>query len=153
MLFTAILCGLLLIFPLATGELITPSDVKVVGVADGFQYTVWGIEYLNGGSEVFYYHAILVIVSMLLPLATIYLYKKRAIQLRLCVVEGVLLLGLIGFEFIGIYRLNAMFSGTPFIIDHSYVVTAPIAALVTTFMAYKGVLRDIILLRSTDRIR
>lgn len=153
MLITAILCGLTLILPLASIELATPMDATSVGANDGAEYTVWGIEYLNGGGEMFIYHGILNLLCVLLPIIAIFQFKRRTLQLRMCIVEGVLVLGLIGFEAIGIYRLNEMFVSTPYIVNHSLIMVAPLFALATTFMAYKGVLHDILLLRSTDRIR
>ncbi len=153
MLITAILCGLLFFFPLATIELATPVEATVVGEADGALYTIWGISYFKGGGEAFYYHGILVVLATLLPIITIFLHKKRTLQLSLCFVEGIFVLGLIGFEVIGIYRLNTMFAGTPYVVDHSFVMVVPILAIATVFFSYKGIMHDILLLRSADRIR
>lgn len=153
MLITAILCALTLIMPLATIELAAPAEASIVGQSDGASYTVWGIEYFNGQSEMFIYHGILNLLCLLLPLISIFMFKKRTFQLRMTIVEGILLLGLIGFEAIGIYRLNEMFVGTPYLVNHSLIVVAPLFALGSTFLAYKGILHDILLLRSSDRIR
>lgn len=149
-----ILCGLLLIFPLADFTLNAPMEASSVGITeDGGIYDVWGLHYQNGTSDLFYYHAILAIMATILPAVTIFLYKKRELQLRLCIVEGIFILGLVGFEFIGAYRINEMFAMSPYIVDYSMVMTAPVACIAFILMAYKGILKDIWLLKSTDRIR
>lgn len=153
MLITAILCALTLIIPLASIELAAPVEATTVGQSDGATYTVWGIEYLSGGSQMFVYHGILNLLCVILPLFSIFMFKKRTLQLRMTIVGGILILGLIGFEVIGIYRLNEMFAMSPYLVNHSLIVVAPLFALGSTFLAYKGILHDILLLRSTDRIR
>lgn len=155
MLITAILCSLQLFFPLADITSTTPQDAIAVGnVADGGQYTVWGINYDNGQSLPIVYHGVLVILAVLMPVVTIFLYKRRRLQLSLCFLEGILVVGLLIFEGIGMYKLNAALALAPhYLIDHSLVLVAPLFAVATTFMAYKGVLRDILLLSSSDRIR
>lgn len=155
MLATAVLCSLLFFFPLATITATAPADAVAVGtVVDGGQYTIWGIDYANGMNLPIVYHGVLAIIATALPLITIFLYKRRRLQLSLCFFEGILVVGLLVFEGVGMYKLNAALAMAPhYIIDHSLVLVAPLFAVATTFMAYKGVLRDILLLSSTDRIR
>ncbi len=149
-----ILCALQIIIPLATITMGNPPDATTVAsVEDGAIYDVWGIHYTNGGGESFYYHGILALLATILPVITIFLYKKRELQLRLCFVQGLFLLGLIGFGVIGIYRLNTMFVNTPYVLDHSFIVTTPLIAVAFLMLAYKGILKDIMLLRNADRIR
>ncbi len=149
-----ILCALQIIFPLASITMEVPAEASSIAtLEDGGTYDVWGIHYMHGGGEPFYYHAILAILATVLPVVTIFLYRKRELQLRLCFVQGIFLLGLIGFGAMGIYRLNTMFVNSPYTIDHSLVVTAPLVAVAFLILAYKGVLKDIWLLKSADRIR
>ncbi len=149
LLFVAILCSLLLIFPMASFEL----NVASASVSDGGTYDVWGLHYQNGVHDYLYYHAVLSILATLLPLITIFLYKRRELQLRLCVVEGLFVIGLVGFEIIGAWRISEMFATIPYVVDHSMVMIAPVAAIPFVLMAYKGIAKDIWLLKSTDRIR
>lgn len=156
MLATAILCGLLLIFPLAhITDIAPPDNVTVVGQApDGAIYNVWGLEYASGQSDSFIYHGILTVLSTLLPLITLFLYRNRRLQLSLCFFEGVMVVGLLAFNLIGFFKLQSALSVDPrYLIDHSIVIFAPLFAIVATIFAYKGVLRDILLLSSSDRIR
>ncbi len=150
----AILCALPLILPLAEISMSTPVDATtVVNTNDGAVYDVWGIHYMNGGGETFYYHGILAVLAVLLPVVNIFLYNRRELQLRLCVVQGIFILGLIGFMAIGLYRINEMFVNSPYIVDRSLFATAPIVALAFLVLAYKGIAKDIWLLKSADRIR
>jgi hypothetical protein len=93
-------------------------------------------------------------VAALLPLVTLFLYRKRVVQVRLLATEFVLLLGSIGMMAMYVWRVysdvlvdmssNFYFSFWPLLI---------VLALLTNFFAIKGVLRDEILVRSADRIR
>lgn len=148
-----ILCALPLIFPLANFALEVPLEASSIGNSDGGVYTVWGLAFEHGEPATAYYHGILAILATLLPALSIFLYKKRELQMRLCVVEGIFILGLIGFEIIGYYKLVSALAMSPYVIDFSYVAVAPLLAIFFVVMAYKGVLRDIVLLRNADRIR
>lgn len=154
LLLTAILCSLPMFMPLATIEMAAPADATLVVVQnDTATYDVWGMHFSAGQDEPFYYHGILAILATLLPLAAIFFYKKRMLQLRMCFVEGIFVVGLVVFEMIGLYRINSMIGGAPYVVDHSLVVVAPLIGVATIFIAYKGVMRDILLLASVDRIR
>ncbi len=148
-----ILCALPLIFPLASFTLEVPMEASSVGSSDGGVYTVWGLAFQNGEPATTYYHGILAILATLLPAITIFLYKNREFQMRLCIVEGIFVLGLVGFEIIGYYKLVSALAMSPYVVDFSYVAVAPLLAIFFVVMAYKGVLKDIVLLRNADRIR
>jgi hypothetical protein len=97
---------------------------------------------------------VLVAATALLPLVTIFLYKRRMVQVRLLAAEFVLLVGSIGLMAWYVWRVwrdvltdmssNFYFSFWPLLI---------VVALLTNFFAVKGVMRDEILVRSADRIR
>ncbi len=151
---TTILCGLLLLLPLVTIEpVIIDGAATLSSASTAAEYNVWGIAFGDGQTEPFLYHGILTLLATLLPIAIIYLHKRRELQLRLCIVEGLFVLGLIGFEAMGIYRLGAIINEADFILNYSPVLLSPVIALLTVVLAYRGVAADIWLLKDSDRIR
>jgi hypothetical protein len=144
LLIVAVLTGVLCLVPFATflrdGEL--------------FRQTVWGI-HSAGQQAVMVVRTtpmgILAILATLLPLVIIFLFKKRELQMRLCVVEIILLVGLC--VYMGMYLMR---SGSDDISERVALATVdlfPLIAIVLTFIALKRITRDEILVRSLDRIR
>ncbi len=88
-------------------------------------------------------------------LLAIFLYRKRWSQIRLCLVMGVLLLGVLVFEFYYLYQLDNYLTQTaPFhATRYSAVTLAPVLAAVLLYLAFRGISRDEALVRSIDRIR
>ncbi len=98
---------------------------------------------------------VMLAASTLLPLITIFLFKRRMLQIRLCGVEVALLVGDIALMAFYIYRLYANFFEN---IEWSNLiigvpVVMPIASIVLTVLALRATLRDELLVRSLDRIR
>jgi hypothetical protein len=98
--------------------------------------------------------AVLVGTAALLPLVTLFLYRKRMVQVRLLAAEFMLLIGSIGLMGWYVWRIwrdvltdmssNFYFSFWPLLI---------VVALLTNLFAIRGIMRDEILVRSADRIR
>jgi hypothetical protein len=120
-------------------------------------YSVWSRGwYLTGGGEdelamatwpVF----ILVGVLALLPLINIFLYRKRKLQLRISVYSIILAFGLIGLIYyyfvIGFRQLD----DPDFAIRFPLLV--PVIFIILIYLAFRGIRKDEILVRSLDRIR
>lgn len=115
-------------------------------------FNLWGI-YQNGHKAVgTAYMAALVMLALAVAFVTIFLYRKRWLQVRLCFVLAVLLVGIEAFIVLYIYHLNA--AGTDsWAIDYSVADVLPIVALVFVYLAYRGIAKDIALVKSLDRIR
>ena len=99
------------------------------------------------------YLGILLALAAALPLVTIFLYRRRLLQIRLCVVEMVLLAGAVGME--GVYYfLSGRFAGMAF---HTQgfrpAIALPLVALLFAFLAARAIFHDELLVRSADRIR
>ncbi len=94
---------------------------------------------------------ILLILTPLISFFTIFLFKKRLIQIRLCAANIGLLIGtsalIYYFGTVGMKELSAT--------DLSYSVTMvfPIAGAILNFLAIRGIAKDEALIRSMDRIR
>lgn len=96
------------------------------------------------------YMGILVALSALLPLVAIFLFRKRLLQIRLCVVQMILLAGVQ--IYIGIYLYRA-WSAVADKLVFSIVDIFPLIAIIFTWLAYRGIIRDEALVKSLDRIR
>lgn len=143
----------------ASGEsLVTSSDGTITKTTMiepvDIRLSVWGI-YENGTKAVStIYLSILVSLTAALAFATIFLYRKLWLQVRLCFCLAIMLLGMTAFFGLYIYELNQVAVVDPlYAIRYSVFDFFPILALVSVFFAYRGITSDIALLRSLDRIR
>ena len=145
LLLAAALMGVALLAPVAsftvsTGEVFTLSAFSLSSMTES-QSTIW--------------MGILMVAATVLPLVTIFLFKRRMLQVRLCAVEIVLLLGCIAFEAI-YFWLSGANALEEFVVEHRHLGWAaimPIVALVFTAMAARATFKDEITVRSFDRIR
>ena len=112
---------------------------------------------LSGGnqSQSTLWMGILLVVSTVLPLVTIFLFKRRQLQVRLCGAEVVLLLGAL--VFLGIYywlSVDKAFDGVEIMHKQfGWAAPMPLVSIVLTYLAGRAIFKDEILVRSLDRIR
>ena len=101
------------------------------------------------------YLGIILTAATLLPFITIFLFKKRLVQIRLCVSELVLLVGAIAFIALYCYRLCSLLSEvtTNSIFTISFAAVMPIIAIILVILAMRAIAKDEALVRSLDRIR
>lgn len=94
-------------------------------------------------------------LSTLLPLVTIFLFKNRVLQIRLCGAELVMLLGCLAIIGVSIGRMcrtlvdNFEWS----MLALRLPVVMPAVAFILVLLAMRATLRDELLVRSLDRIR
>ena len=127
-------------FTVASGEVFTLSAFYLSSDMQS-QSTIW--------------MGILLSLATALPLVTIFLFKNRVLQVRLCAVEIVLLLGCIAFMAI-YFWLSGATALEDAIVEHRHFgwsAIMPIVALVFTSLAARATFKDEILVRSLDRIR
>ena len=88
------------------------------------------------------------------PFITIFLFKLRLLQLRLCVVEMVLLVGSAVMEGVYYFLSYRVFAEQTF---HTQVlkpaVVLPLVCLLFAYLAARAVFRDELMVRAADRIR
>ena len=90
----------------------------------------------------------------LLALVIIFLYKKRLVQFRLCVMEMVLLAGTIVFEIYYVWGGVRSLGGFDTAVWRMNLAALfPLFALILSYLALLGIRKDILLIRSLDRIR
>ena len=101
------------------------------------------------------YMGIVMAVTTLLPFLTIFLYKRRLMQIRLCVSTIVLLLDSAGFIALYCYRLCDVLSEmlTDLNFTLGFAALMPVVAIIPISLAIRGIAKDEALVRSLDRIR
>jgi hypothetical protein len=137
------LMGVALLMPVATftattGEVFTLSAFSLSS-AGLSQSTIW--------------MGILMVAATVLPFITLFLFKRRMLQVRLCAVEIVLLLGCIAFEAIYYYLSGANALAEVAHRQFGWAAIMPIIALILSAMAARATFKDEVMVRSFDRIR
>lgn len=94
--------------------------------------------------------SILIALSVGLCIITIFLFKKRMLQIRLCVVNIVLLLGLEGLMFYYVRAAQSAIDGTA---SFTLIFIFPLVAAILVYLALRAIARDEALVRSLDRLR
>lgn len=92
--------------------------------------------------------ALLLIVSTLTAI-DIFLFRRRALQMRIASICIVLLVGYYGF--LGFLVYQAHKNGLTY--TPSVTAAFPFAAIVLDYLAFRGILKDEMLVRSLDRLR
>ncbi len=141
---TVILTALLFIMPVA-----------YMTVPDGFTYRFYTTKVIQAGEpDVFiacnWMSAILNILITTLSVLLIFLYKKRFLQLRLCVVNIILLLGMLVLMW---WQVDNMTDELRADRQWGFSFCFPLIGIILNWLALRGILRDIALLKSYDRIR
>lgn len=100
------------------------------------------------------YMGIIVALAAIIPFITIFLFKNRMLQIRLCAVELVLLIGAQIFMAIYYYLGNRMFAQFEFHAQGLHIaIIFPLVAIILDYLALRAIFRDEMLVRSLDRIR
>ena len=146
LLLATILMSLTLFLPIATFWLGDNEVVVKAWFADGT---------LGFKAPLPLYLGILLAISTALPLITIFIFKKRLVQIRLCVAEVVLLLGSTAFIALYCYRTYDILSETMkdahFTLGFASLM--PVVAIIPILLAIRSIAKDEALVRSLDRIR
>lgn len=102
---------------------------------------------------------ILLLIMLAVPLVCIFLFKHRWLQLRFLIFSGILNLLFYGLFFFEKQQhtqwlLDQSASGGPADITYNYILLAmPLLGVFCDVMAMRGVLHDIALLKSLERLR
>ena len=134
--------------------LFTPIATFVVDSGDVFTLTAFNLEG-DQESQSALWMGIVLVLATVLPFVTIFLFKNRMLQVRLCAVEIVVLLGCLVFEAIyfwlsGANALDGMGLAHR---QFGWAAIMPLLALGLTALAARATFKDEMLVRSLDRIR
>lgn len=86
----------------------------------------------------------------LLTIFSIFIFKRRMLQIRLCIVNIVLLVGLQGFLFYFVSVASHQLGGKT---SYSLIFVFPVISAVITYLAIRRIAKDEALVRSLDRLR
>lgn len=141
---TAIVSALLFFMPAA-----------IVTIPNNFSYEFYTTKVLQmGNPPVFiafnWMSMALNIVITALAFITILLFKKRLLQLRLCIVNIILQLGMLVLMWLQIQERVSELNAEWFI-KTSFIF--PVIGIILTWLALRRIVKDINLLKSFDRIR
>lgn len=131
--------------------LVLPIATLVNAQSDSFTYLFYGIVNSEGQIALQAFPlATLLVIMPIISLISIFLYKKRILQMRLCIYNILLMLGSIGLIlFYSFQAKNNLFTETIF----SFPIVLPVVAAILTYLAFRGIRKDEILVKSIDRIR
>lgn len=100
------------------------------------------------------YMGVIVALAAFVPLVNIFLYKNRLLQIRLCAVELVLLVGSAVFMALYYFLSNRMFSQLEFSAHGMHIaIIFPVIAIILDYLALRAIFKDEMLVKSLDRIR
>jgi hypothetical protein len=143
LLLVSFLTALLLFFPLA-----------VIGANDDFySFSVTGIKhFINDEVSVPAWGLLFMTISIsLIALITVFLFKRRMLQIRFTIFNFILKLGLYG---VIAYLLWDMKSGVEnFVFDPKIAMCLPAVCLILDYLAIRNIGADEALVRSLDRLR
>ncbi|MGE0090576.1 MAG: DUF4293 domain-containing protein [Bacteroidales bacterium] len=139
----AILMGSMFFYPFA--ELLAPDNQV-------FAYYFNGLFIENNNSAYFLTipPAILLCSITLISIISIFLYKKRILQIRLSAFNLLLMLGYVGLNYYYIKSFSSQLTG---VISYNLIVIFPLISAILTYLAIRAIGKDEALLRSLDRIR
>ena len=153
MLLAAIVSALLFCMPLASFN----ADGNVM------RFTIFGIqnpiETISLSMTYTWPLVALTVLMTIAPLVTIFLYKKRELQVRLCRIDMLMTIVFIGLVFLyyekDLTKVIAAVEGDEYQLDVAYFfgMALPLLGLVFEILAIRGIKKDIELLKSIDRLR
>ncbi len=142
LLLTTICFSVILFFPLAT------IDAK-------YEFSVWSFSTIDGGVLApTYYLGLLSVIIVVISLVTIFLYKKRMLQNKLCVAMFILILIFLALMFF-IYPefVIAKTIGGNAVLNYSIVSIFSVLPMAFVLLANRGILKDERKVRAADRLR
>ena len=144
---------LLLIVVLTITTLFLPLAVLQAG-NDLFSFDASGVSTLMGEPELIYptwgLFALTAIIAIV-ALVTIFLFKRRILQIRLCVFNALLMLGFYGFFAYLAYNFTSSFAEMS--LQVKFGLAFPLINLILDYLAIRNIGADEALVRSLDRLR
>lgn len=133
------------------------SLAEFVGGTESFSLKLFGVYSTQQAQQMVApttYMGVLAVLATILPFITIFAYKRRMLQIRMCYVALVLTFGVM--IFVGYYTYRAHISIANFklsAISYSVVDLMPIVAILFLWLAIKSIIKDEAMVRSLDRLR
>ncbi len=162
LLLTTVFIGSLLFVPFAEMILEGSATSQTAEVTAGkgliVDFYCYGLRLDNNESNDIIYRTIpillLVLIITIISFVTIFLYNQRILQIRLCVYNILLMIGLI--ILVGFYHwIISANDELGNIVHHNFKMAGilPVIGIILTFQAFRKIRRDELLIQSYDRIR
>lgn len=141
-----VLAVMMLIFPVAGLQGNADAGVYELSVKGLFLVTSDGSSFLSGAWVL---SAITVLIPVLSAL-TIFLFKKRILQIRLIIFTIVLLAGYYGLLFIYLWQFGKSLDASMYV---EVIASFPLISIILEILAMRAIGRDEALVKSLNRIR
>lgn len=115
----------------------------------GDEYIVLNAFQISNGEQIIPL-TILISLIIFITLITLFLFKKRILQIRLIIINIILMLGLIGLIYFYVYQIKQF---GIYKSHFQFPCLYPIISLILSYLAIRSIGRDEALVRSIDRIR
>lgn len=143
LLLTVIAQGVFLGLPLSRFSM--ENNMGIDMFANGFKNT--------NGEMIMPTYALLILACAILALGfvTIFLYKKRILQIRLCIYNMLLNVGMIGML---VMQISSFIKNNE-VAAHSYApaLVIPAVVIILLFLAFRGIRKDEVLVKAYERLR
>jgi hypothetical protein len=119
-----------------------------------YTFDVFGVTKLSPQAELVYpIWALFILTALIAILAvvTIFLYKKRIVQIRICVFNAILMIGFYGFFAFLIYMMKQEIKELS--VSIKLALSFPLINLVLDYLAIRNIGADEVLVRSIERLR
>lgn len=136
----------MLFFPVAGLQGSGDASVYELGFKGLYQVSPEGVSFLSGAWVL---SAILVLIPVL-SAVTIFLFKKRILQIRLIIFTIVLLAGYYGLMFIYLWQFGKSLEATMYV---EMIASFPLISIILEILAIRAIGRDEALVKSLNRIR
>ena len=143
LLVVTILLGSIFLFPFA--ELLSSDGQLFI-----FNFNGLSIENEEGLYLLTIPTIILLAVTVLISFSSIFLYKKRIIQMRMNSFNIILMIGYVGLNYYYIHNFSGQLDG---VVSYQVIAVFPLVAAILTYLAIRSIGKDEALIRSVDRIR
>ncbi|MBP9969941.1 MAG: DUF4293 domain-containing protein [Paludibacteraceae bacterium] len=119
-----------------------------------YNITTWGIQLTESNQTIYQFipYLFLVLLLPIISFSSIFIYKKRILQMRLNVIAMILMIFLYGIIYFYIDFATTIISKNS-IIDYKLPIIIPVINLILCYLAIRAIGKDEALIRSLSRIR
>lgn len=145
---------LLIIVILMATTLFLPLATLGIG-SDFCRFDATGLSTIAGEQSELIYPAwalfALAAVIALIAMVTIFLFRRRILQIRLCIFNALLMLGFYGLVVYQLWDIKQIVEAYSF--SGKIALTFPLISLILDYLAIRNIGADEVLVRSLDRLR
>lgn len=121
---------------------------------DNSEISLYANGFKNASGDVFlptWALLILAVVILVLSLFTLFQYKKRILQIRFCIYNMLLNLGMLGM----LYMQISTFTKNNEVTAQTYspATVIPLVIIILLFLAFRGIRKDEVLVKAYERLR